>query len=165
MTVALTPALALAYLSELSADVRAAIVLDAAGEVLAVSRTGAPRVGGGGARGPRAAGSPGGGGAREARAAGSPGGGEALGGESALVAAARDLLAEAPVVRALTDRGGAFGARDELHGVVVATGPLVLPGLAIHDVLGVLAALGGMPPHVPVSDASPVAARAVLDAL
>jgi hypothetical protein len=126
MTAALTPALALAYLSELSADVRAAIVLDAGGEALAVS---------GGA------------------------------GESALVAAARDLLAESPVVRTLTDRGGAFGARDELHGIVVATGPLALPGLAIHDLLGVLAALGGAPLHALVSDASPVAAQALLDAL
>ena len=126
MTAALTPALALAYLSELSADVRAAIVLDAGGEALAVS---------GGA------------------------------GEPALVAAARVLLAEAPVVRALTDRGGAFGARDDLHGIVVATGPLALPGLAIHDLLGVLAALGGTPLHALVSDASPVAAQALLDAL
>jgi hypothetical protein len=126
MTASLTPALALAYLSELSADVRAAIVLGAGGEALAVS---------GGA------------------------------GRSNLVAAARDLLAEAPVVRALTDRGGAFGARDELHGIVVATGPLALPGLATHDLLGVLAALGGTPLHAPVSDASPVAAQALLDAL
>jgi hypothetical protein len=35
MTAALTPALALAYLHELSADIRAAIVLDAAGNALA----------------------------------------------------------------------------------------------------------------------------------
>jgi hypothetical protein len=35
MTAALTPALALAYLRELSADIRAAIVLDAAGNPLA----------------------------------------------------------------------------------------------------------------------------------
>ena len=126
MTAALTPTLALAYLSELSADIRAAVVLDAAGEVLAVK------------------------------------GGDA---SPALVAAARALLAEAPVVRALTERGGAFGARDELHGVAVATGPLALPGLAIHDVLGVLTALGGTPPHALVSNASPVAVRALLDAL
>ncbi len=141
MTAALTPALALAYLSELSTDVRAAIVLDAGGEALAVTRGGA---------------------AREAGAEAPPGAGDA---PPALVAAARNLLAEAPVVRALTDRGGAFGARDELHGVVVATGPLALPGLAIHDLLGVLAALGGTRPHALVSDASPVAAKALLDAL
>ena len=121
MTAALTPVLALAYLSELSADIRAAIVLDAGGEVLA--------------------------------------------GDHAMGNAARELLAEAPVVRALTERGGVFGARDDLHGVVVVTGPLALPGLAIHDLLGVLAALGGTPPHAPVSDASPVVAQALLDAL
>ena len=141
MTAALTPALALAYLCELSADIRAAIVLDARGEPLAMARAGA---------------------AREADAGVPPGGGDA---SPALVAAARELLAEAPVVRALTNRGGAFGARDELHGVVVATGPLALPGLAIHDLLGVLAALGGMRPHAPVSEASPVAAQALLDVL
>jgi hypothetical protein len=129
MTAALTPALALAYLSELSADVRAAIVLGAGGEPLAMSRD------------------------------------ASSGGDDALVAAARALLADAPVVRALTERGGVFGARDDLHGVVVVTGPLALPNLAVHDVLSVLAALGGTPSHALVSDASPVAARALLDAL
>jgi hypothetical protein len=121
MTAALTPALALAYLSELSADVRAAIVLDARGEPLA--------------------------------------------GDPALALPARALLADAPVVRAVTERGGAFGARDDRHGVVVTTGPLVLPDLAIHDLLAVLAALGGTPPPALVSEASPVAARTLLDAL
>jgi hypothetical protein len=127
MTAALTPALALAYLSELSADIRAAVVLDAGGEVLAVSG--------------------------------------ADGGDTALAAASRALLAEAPVVRALTERGGAFGARDDLHGVVVATGPLALANLVVGDLLGVLAALGGAPLHAPVSEASPAAARALLEAL
>ena len=121
MTAALTPALALAYLSELSADVRAAVVLDAAGDPLA--------------------------------------------GDASLAAAARELLADAPVVRVLTGRGGAFGARDDLHAVIVATGPLALPGLAIHDVLRALAALGGTPPNAAVSEASPAAARALLDAV
>ena len=138
MTAALTPVLALAYLSELSADIRAAIVLDAEGEVLAVSGGADARVGGGDAP---------------------PAGGHVL------VAAARDLLADAPVVRALTERGDAFGARDDRHAVVIATGPLALPRLAIHDVLGVLAALGGTPPQAPVSDASPASAEALLDAL
>ena len=133
MTAALTPVLALAYLSELSADVRAAIVLDAGGEVLAAKR------GGGGEAG---------------RAS-----------DAELAEAARELLAEAPIVRALTERGGAFGARDDLHGVVVATGPLALSNLAIHDLRSVLAALGGTPPQAPVSDASPDAARTLLDAL
>jgi hypothetical protein len=138
MTAALTPALALDYLSELSADIRAAIVLGAGGEVLAVSGSADARTGGGNAP-PASAG--------------------------ALVAAARALLADAPVVRALTERGGAFGARDDRHAVVVATGPLALPRLAIHDVLGVLAALGGTPPQAPVSDASPASAEALLNAL
>jgi hypothetical protein len=149
MTVALTPALALNYLSELSADIRAAIVLDAGGEVLAVKV-------GGDAPAAVVGDAPVAGGGAPARRGDAP---------PALAAAARALLAEAPVVRALTERGGAFGARDELHGVVVATGPLALPGLAIHDLLGVLAALGGAPPHALVSDASPVAAQALLDAL
>jgi hypothetical protein len=97
MTAALTPALALAYLHELSADVRAAIVLDAAGNRLA--------------------------------------------GPESLVAPARALLAEGALLGALTDRGGAFGARDDRHGVVAATGPLALPRLVLHDLARVLAAL------------------------
>jgi hypothetical protein len=121
MTAALTPVLALAYLSELSADVRAAIVLDAGGDVLA--------------------------------------------GDHAMGEAAREFLAHAPVVRALTERGGAFGARDDRHAIVIATGPLALPNLAIHDLLAALAALGGTPPQAPVSDASPASAQALLTAV
>jgi hypothetical protein len=151
MTAALTPALALAYLSELSADVRAAIVLGAGGEPLAMSRGGDSREG-----------------SRHlpvSDVAPSESGDAPSAGDAALAAAARALLADAPVVRALTERGGVFGARDELHGVVVVTGPLALPNLAVHDVLSVLAALGGTPSHALVSNASPVAARALLDAL
>jgi hypothetical protein len=121
MTAALTPALALAYLSELSADIRAAIVVDAEGEPLA--------------------------------------------GDARIARAARDLLAEAPLVRALTERGGAFGARDDLHGVVVATGPLALSKLTLHDLQSVLAALGGTPSRSAVSEASAAAAAALLDAV
>jgi hypothetical protein len=126
MTAALTPALALAYLHELSTDVRAAIVLDAAGEVLAATRDD---------------------------------------GVAALAAPARALLAEAPLVRALTARGGVFGARDDRHGIVVATGPFALPGLALHDLRSVLAALGGTSPLAAVSEPSAVLAAAVMDAL
>lgn len=43
MTAPLTPALALAYLSELSVDVRAAVVLDRAGAVLVGDEALAPR--------------------------------------------------------------------------------------------------------------------------
>jgi hypothetical protein len=120
MTAALTPALALAYLHELSADVRAAIVLDADGNRLA--------------------------------------------GPDALAPPARALLAEGPLVRALTARGGAFAARDGRHGVVAATGPLALPGLALHDLLSVLAALGGGAPAGPIREGSRAAAEAVLNA-
>ena len=130
MTAALTPALALDYLSELSADIRAAIVLDAGGMPLALRRAEVAR-----------------------------------GGDAALAAAAREFVAEAPVVRALTERGGAFGARDDRHAVVVVTGPLALPQLAIHDIRSVLLALGGTPLDAAVSDASAAAADALLEAL
>ena len=143
MTAALTPSLALAYLSELSADIRAAIVLDAGGEALAVTRSEAAPAG-------------------TRSEAGTVGGAD---GDPALAAAARALLAEAPVVRALTERGGVFGARDDLHGVVVATGPRALANLAVHDLLSALSALGGAPPDAPVHEASPAAAQALLDAL
>jgi hypothetical protein len=149
MTAALTPDLALDYLSELSADIRAAIVLDAGGDVLAVRRADAARVGG----------------ADVARAGGEDADAEALADHAGLADAARDFLAQGPVVRALTERGGAFGARDDRHAIVVATGPLVLPSLAIHDIRAVLAALGGAPSGAPVSDASPASAEALLNAL
>jgi hypothetical protein len=121
MTASLTPALALAYLHELSADIRAAIVLDAAGNRLA--------------------------------------------GPAALAAPARALLAEAPLVSALSARGGAFGARDDRHGVVAATGPLALSGLVLHDLGRVLAALGGGAPETVAATASSAAAEALLSAL
>ncbi|WP_028059309.1 hypothetical protein [Candidatus Solirubrobacter pratensis] len=101
MTAALTPALALAYLHELSADIRAAIVLDAAGNRLA--------------------------------------------GPEPLAAPARALLAEGPLVGSIGDRGGAFGARDERHGVVAVTGPFALPRVVRHDLARVLAALAPAP--------------------
>ena len=141
MTAALTPALALDYLSELSADIRAAIVLDAGGMPLALRR------------------------GEVARDVARAGGEVARGGDAALAAAARELVAAAPAVRALTERGGAFGARDDRHAVVVVTGPLALPQLAIHDIRSVLLALGGMPLDTVVSDASAAAARALLEAL
>jgi hypothetical protein len=149
MTAALTPALALAYLSELSADIRAAIVFDAGGEELAaiVFDAGREELAS----------------TRTAEARGGPQAVDAR--EAAFVAAARALLAEAPVVRALTVSGGAFGARDDRHGVVVATGPLALPSVVVHDLRSVLAALGGTPPHAGVSEASPAAAEALLNAL
>ena len=142
MTAALTPALALDYLSELSADIRAAIVLDAGGLPLALRRS------------------------DPAREVALPAPDVALPArDAALANAARDLLAGDPVVWALTERGGAFGARDDRHAVVVVTGPLALPKLAIHDIRSVLLALGGTPLDAAVSDASAAAARALLEAL
>ena len=151
MTAALTPALALEYLSELSADIRAAIVLDAGGSPLALRRSDPPRD------------AP----ARDAALAARDAARDAAvpARDAALANAARDLLADDPVVRALTERGGAFGARDDRHAVVVVTGPLALPKLAIHDIRTVLLALGGTPLDAAVSDASAAAANALLETL
>jgi hypothetical protein len=106
MPAALTPDLALAFLRELSADVTAAVVLDAAGERLA--------------------------------------------GPAGLHAAARDLLAAAPPgpaeLHGRTSAGAVFAARDGAHQLVVATGPLALPGVARHDLRAALAALAGERP-------------------
>ena len=108
MTAALTPELALAYLRELSNDVRAAIVLDAAGNRLA--------------------------------------------GPEALAGPARALLIEAPLVSALTSAGGAFGARDDHHGVVAVTGPLALARVVLHDLTRALAALQDGTPRAAAAD-------------
>jgi hypothetical protein len=120
MPAALTPDLALTYLRELSADITAAIVLDAAGERLA--------------------------------------------GPPALHAPARGLLAATPGPADLhgrTPAGAVFAARDDAHQLLVATGPLALPGLVLHDLRTALAALAGtatqaggeMPPQEPASEA------------
>jgi hypothetical protein len=114
MPAALTPDLALAFLRELSADVTAAVVLDAAGERLA--------------------------------------------GPAALHAPARELLAAAPPgpaeLHGRTAGGAAFAARDAAHQLVIATGPLALPGLTRHDLRATLAALAGAdrttPPGTPI---------------
>jgi hypothetical protein len=115
MPAALTPDLALALLRELSADVTAAVVLDAAGERLA--------------------------------------------GPAALHAPARDLLAAAPPgpaeLHGRTAAGAVFAARDEAHQIVVATGPLALPGLTRHDLRAALAALAGETPAGRSDDARP----------
>jgi hypothetical protein len=103
MPAALTPDLALTFLRELSADITAVIVLDAAGRRLA--------------------------------------------GPPALHAPARDLLAAAPPgpaeLHGRAATGAAFAARDGAHQIVVATGPLALPGLTRHDLRTALAALRG----------------------
>jgi hypothetical protein len=115
MTAALTPDLALAFLRELSADLTAAVVLDAAGERLA--------------------------------------------GPAALHAPARDLLAAAPPgpaeLHGRTAAGAVFAARDDAHQLVVATGPLALPGLTRHDLRATLAALAGHTPEGPGGEPEP----------
>lgn len=111
---ALTPDLALAFLRELSADLTAAVLLDAAGERLA--------------------------------------------GPAALHAPARELLAAAPPgpaeLHGRTAAGAVFAARDHAHQLVVATGPLALPGLTHHDLRAALAALAGPGPQGPGDDAA-----------
>jgi hypothetical protein len=120
MPAALTPDLALTFLRELSADMTAAIVLDAAGERLA--------------------------------------------GPPTLHAPARELLAAAPPgpaeLHGRTPAGAAFAARDEAHQIVVATGPLALPGLTRHDLRTALAALGGDPPPTAGREMPPIEAPA-----
>src|SRR5438105_3361730 len=112
MPAALTPDLALAFLRELSADLTAAVVLDAAGERLA--------------------------------------------GPAALHAPARDLLAAAPPgLHGRTAAGAVFAARDDAHQLVVATGPLALPGLTRHDLWTTLAALAGETPEGPGGEPEP----------
>ena len=103
MSAALTPAQALGYLRELSADMTAAIVLDARGELLA--------------------------------------------GPPALHAPAKALLdaTETVELQGSTQTGVVFAARDTHHQIVVATGPLALPGLTRHDLRTALAALSGGP--------------------
>jgi hypothetical protein len=120
MPAALTPDLALTFLRELSADMTAAIVLDAAGERLA--------------------------------------------GPPTLHAPARELLAAAPPgpakLHGRTATGAAFAARDDAHQIVVATGPLALPGLTAHDLRTALAALGGGPPPTAGREMPPIEAPA-----
>src|SRR5690242_20719069 len=105
MPAALTPDHALAFLRELSADITAAVLLDAAGGRLA--------------------------------------------GPGALHAPARDLLAAAPPgpaeLHGRAAAGAVFAARDDAHQLVVAAGPLALPGLTRHDLRAVLAVLAGGP--------------------
>jgi hypothetical protein len=113
MTASLTPALAVDFVTALSADIRAAAVLDARGDPLA---------------GPAGL-------AEAARAlAGATRG--ARGGDAAAVGGAGFLEgAEA--------RGKVFVARDERHVIVVVTGPFALARVTRHDLSTALSALGG----------------------
>jgi hypothetical protein len=73
--------------------------------------------------------------------------GNLLAGPPERAAAARSLLDLAPPgpaeLEGRTQRGAVFAARDDAHQLVVATGPLALPGLTRHDLRTALAALGG----------------------
>jgi hypothetical protein len=75
------------------------------------------------------------------------GDGNVLAGPPGGQAAARSLLELAPPgpaeLQGRTQRGAVFAARDDAHQIVVATGPLVLPGLTRHDLRSALTALGG----------------------
>ena len=98
----LTPDLALAYLRELSVDVKSAIVVDGEGRRLA--------------------------------------------GPPELLNPARAVLGVMAATSGLairTTAGWVFAARSPSVGLVVATGPLALRGLVLHDVRDIVALLGG----------------------
>ncbi|CAA9473913.1 MAG: hypothetical protein AVDCRST_MAG65-965 [uncultured Solirubrobacteraceae bacterium] len=113
MDAPLTPDLALAYLVELSLDLKAAIVVDGDGR----RRAGAPE----------------------------------------LLEPARAVLEVPAAVAGLvisTSAGYVVGCRSHAAGIVVATGPLALPGLVLHDVGHVVALLGGGRAVQPSGDAA-----------
>ena len=154
MTAALTPALALDYLHALSADLRAAVVLDARGECLA----GPPALGEAarvvlvdyprGARGD------------SGRAQPAP---EAVG---ETVPGAQAESAPGPTLfEGVTEAGSVFAARDDRHTIVAVTGPHALSRLSRHDVRSALAALGGVNAvDGPPTRLSPPAVSALLGA-
>ena len=88
--------------------------------------------------------------------------GERLAGQAVLHAPARDLLAAAAPgpaeLHGRTAAGAVFAARDDAHQLVVATGPLALPGLTRHDLRATLAALAGETPQGRSDEARPEAA-------
>ena len=94
--------------------------------------------------------------------------GRHLAGDRGAAEHARALLEVPEAARGLgirTSSGSVFCGRSETVGVVVATGPLVLGGLALHDLLEVVGLLGaatdGHAPLAPISsrDAPPREAR------
>ncbi len=90
--------------------------------------------------------------------------GRHLAGDRAAVTPARALLDVPEAAQGLairTSSGSVFCARSETVGVVVATGPLVLGGLALHDVAEVVGLIGGAGPAAPASspEAGPPARR------
>jgi hypothetical protein len=186
MTSALTPALALAYLHQLSADIRAAVVLGATGATACEQTRGraetpaeaAARPHGEMSAGPE---SPAGTAARRhgemsagpETPAGTAAPGRAdvvrswsvLAGPEALAAPACALLAHGSLVHAHATAGAAFGARGARVAVVVVTGRLALPGLTAHDLCAALAALGDEPPADAPVNAPAETAEALLAAV
>lgn len=170
MTAALTPDLALAYLTELSADIRAVMVLGADGRHLA---------------GPEALSAP----ARalaewDTRASRDhPEGsrGRAEDGLQGLAETDREgprapadddaqraqgLAEREPrVLVGGTSEGRVFLAGDRLHTLVVVTGPLVLNKLLLHDLRRVLVALGGGIDAAPPKTAPEGLIEAIIEAL
>jgi hypothetical protein len=149
MTAALTPTLALAYLDQMSADIKAGVVFDMQGKRLA-----GPAALEAAARAFLAAADVHGEGAgREIRAASAgrdepfeavpagrtagPDGGETGSREPANPGDVTTLIT------ARCPRGLALGARDARHAIVVAAGPPALARLVLHDLETVLSALGG----------------------
>ena len=161
MTAALTPALTLDYLHALSADLRAAVVLDARGECLAgppalgdAARAVLAEIAGeGGAVAPAAGGevAP----ATEGEIAPAAGGevAPAAGGQVEPGAGTEPVsrpggepTGAATFLEGATEGGSVFAACDDRHAIVAVTGPHALSGLSLHDLRSALAALGGVNP-------------------
>lgn len=172
MTTTLTPALALDYISALSADVRAAVILDSEGAVLAGPTA---------LREPAAAflaharGQDGrieaarGDGGRAEGARGDDGGAEAARGDGGRAEPARAQDGPGDGARALTGRsnaGAVFAARDDHHAIVVITGPHALARVTLHDLRTALSALGGETlPETPPERVPDTVASALLSAI
>ena len=134
MTVALTPTLAVSYLTELSTDIRAVVVLDA-------------RAAGGYLAGAEALVAP----ALELLDAAGPSTHGVL-----------DRGRTGP--RSGAGATHVFGACDDRHGLVVVTGPYVLIELLQHDLGAVLKALGGGIDAAPPKTAPRPLVEAVVEA-
>jgi hypothetical protein len=139
MTASLTPSLALDFITALSADIRAAVVLDASGAHFA----GPVRL----AEAARGL-------AADGRAAASTGRQPGAGDDSWGELEGEDA------------RGKVFIARDERHTIVVVTGPFALARVTRHDLRSALSALGGQNgPTGPVGRLDEAWTRALLSAV
>ena len=135
MTASLTPTLAIDFITALSADIRAAAVLDASGAPLAgpaglAQAARALVVAGGVVAGGQVAGGDDAGGA----------GGDAAAGAGEGSAAGTGGDASWGELEGEDARGKVFVARDERHVIVVVTGPFALARVTRHDLR---TALGG----------------------